>query len=206
MNKKLASKYFKSQNISVVNAFGVNVAFDLNCPLHTSKIMFIGIRPDKCFHNLVEAVRILNGYDGNFQLYLIGSCSDVIEDDYEWLHKVGFTKHPEQYFNKCSFYVNPADFDSFPVSVLEAMSAGIIPIITENTGQSDILREYGLDFLIINNNEPATIARKILEIYSKPLGWKKRVSMKCKEISRIFSEENQVKEFKKVFKEILEKS
>ncbi|MFB2623665.1 glycosyltransferase family 4 protein [Methanothermobacter marburgensis] len=208
MNKRFASDYFDSTNISVVNAFGVNVSFDINCRIDTSNILFIGDHriSDKRFDNLVEALNLLNkDKEGKFRLYLIGSCCDVVEEDFNWLHKVGFTKHPEEYFSECSIYVHPAEFDPFPVSVLEAMSAGIIPIITENTGQSDVLKKHGLGFLIMDDNEPANIAKKILEIYSKPVEWKKEVSLKCKEISRIFSKENQVKKFKKTFNEILEK-
>jgi len=205
MNKRLASKYFKSRDIKVVHPFGVNVNFDISCPLDTSNILFIGShRADKRFDNLVEAVKILNDDNGNFQLYLIGSCCDIIEEKHDWLHKIGFTKHPEKYFSRCSFYVHPADFEPFPVSVLEAMSAGIIPIVTENTGQSEVFREHGLDFLILKDNKPKTIAEKIMRVYNRPLHWKRKISRKCKDISRRFSKESQVKEFKEVFNKTLE--
>ncbi|MDI9624351.1 MAG: glycosyltransferase family 4 protein [Methanothermobacter sp.] len=207
MNKRFASEYFNIQNISVVNPFGVNVNFNISCPLDTSNLMFIGDRrvSDKRFDNLVEALKILNRDNRGFQLYLIGSCADVINENYEWLHKIGYTQHLEEYFSKCSIYVHPADFDPCPVSVFEAMSVGMIPIITEYTGQSTILREYNLDFLIIEDNEPLTIAKKIREIYNMPLREKEKISLELKHISSIFSKEKQVKKFKKAFKHALQK-
>ncbi|MGB4362657.1 MAG: glycosyltransferase family 4 protein [Methanothermobacter tenebrarum] len=206
MNKKLASKYFDNSKISVVHPFGVNVNFNINCPLDTTNILFIGDHRvfDKKFDNLVEAVKILNDKGWNFQLYLIGSCADVINENYDWLHKIGYTERLEKYFSECSIYVHPADFDPCPVSVFETMAAGMIPIVTKCTGQADILKENGLDFLIMDNNRPSTIASKIIEIYNKPLNWKKEISMKCKDISRCFSEEKQVEKFRKIFNEIIE--
>jgi len=84
------------------------------------------------------------------------------------------------------------------------MSSGLLPIITDNVGESDILRENGLDCLILNGNQPDKIADKILEIHDKDHKWKENISQRCKAISRQYNEETQTKEFKKVFSNILD--
>ena len=53
-----------------------------------------------------------------------------------------------------------ADFDSCPVTVFESMSSGLIPIITENVGEADILNDKGLECLVLKNNQPESNCRK----------------------------------------------
>ena len=101
-------------------------------------------------------------------------------------------------------YVHPADFDSCPVTVFESMSSGLIPVITENVGEADILKENGMNCLVLENNEPEMVAEKIIEIREHDENWKKNVSLKCKEISSNYNEETQSKEFKKVFEELVD--
>ena len=102
-------------------------------------------------------------------------------------------------------YIHPADFDSCPVTVFESMSSGLIPIITENVGEADILKDKGLECLVLKNNQPEIIAEKILEIGNHDEKWKKNISLQCKEISSKYNKESQSKEFKRVFDELIEK-
>jgi glycosyltransferase involved in cell wall biosynthesis len=102
-------------------------------------------------------------------------------------------------------YIHPADFDSCPVTVFEAMASGLIPIITKNVGESDILDDNGLECLILENNQPEIIAEKILEIGDHDEQWKKNISLHCREISSEYNKESQSKEFKRVFNELIKK-
>jgi glycosyltransferase involved in cell wall biosynthesis len=158
----------------------------------------------KRFDLLVDAVKILNDKGYEYNLYLVGSCVSKIDVDYPWLKKEGFQEDLNKYFKHCSLYVHPADFDSCPVTVFEAMSSGLIPIITNNVGESDILNEFGLECLILKNNEPEMIAEKILQIDNQNKKWKDNVSLKCKEISSKYNQETQSKLFKDVFYKLLD--
>lgn len=205
LNKRIASKYYNEKPIYSVYPYGSNNNFEIDCDLNSKDLLFIG-NHEMCkrFDLLVDAVKILNDEGYNHDLYLVGSCVDKIAEDYPWLHKEGFQENLDNYFKGCSMYVHPADFDSCPVSVFEAMSSGLIPLITEKVGQSDILNENGLECLILENNLPETVAKKILEIEKHDKKWKENVSLKCKEISSNYNKETQSKEFKKVFQELID--
>ena len=69
---------------------------------------------------------------------------------------------------------------------------------------SEILKQNNLQFLILENNDPDLIATKISEISEKPLEWKKKVSMRCKEISSDYTREKQLKKFRNVFNDIVQ--
>ena len=154
---------------------------------------------------MVKAVKLLNKEKRKFNLYLVGRCESTVKENYKWLYKEGFVKPKslKSYFKKCSIYVHPADFDPCPVSVFEAMSAGMIPIITKNVGQYDIFVENGLNELVLEDNSPEAIAKKILDIYKKPKFWKRKISLKCKKIARNYRKEKQAKLFKKKFYKLL---
>jgi glycosyltransferase involved in cell wall biosynthesis len=206
LNQRIASQYYAEKPIYSVYPYGSNNRFEIDCDLDSKDLLFIG-NNEMCkrFDLLVDAVKILNDDGYNFNLYLVGSCVTKIDDNYPWLHKEGFQENLDKYFKDCSMYIHPADFDSCPVTVFEAMSSGLIPIITENVGEADILNKSGLATLILEDNQPEMIARKILEIANHDHTWKKNISIKCKEISSSYNEETQSKEFKKVFLDLIEK-
>jgi glycosyltransferase involved in cell wall biosynthesis len=204
LNKRITSSIYHDKPIVYVYPYGSNNSFEINCDLNSKDLLFIG-NDEMCkrFDLLVDAVKILNNKGYEYNLYLVGSCVDKIVADYPWLHKEGFQENLDKYFKQCSIYVHAADFDSCPVTVFEAMSSGLIPIITENVGEADILNENGLEYLVLKTNKPNIIAEKIVEIADHDMNWKKNVSLKCKKVSSNYNEENQSKEFKKVFEELI---
>jgi glycosyltransferase involved in cell wall biosynthesis len=205
LNKRIVSQYYNIKPIYYVYPYGSHNSFEIDCDLESHDLLFIG-NHEMCkrFDLLVDAVKILNDKGYTFNLYLVGSCVSQIDVDYPWLHKEGFQENLDKYFKHCSIYIHPADFDSCPVTVFEAMSSGLIPVITQNVGEADILDEFGLECLILENNQPETIAEKILEIWNQDEKWKNNISLKCKEISSNYNKETQSKEFKRVFLKIME--
>lgn len=205
LNKRIASKYCHNKPICYVYPYGSNNSFGIDCDLESKDILFIG-NHEMCkrFDLLVDAVKILNDKGYEYNLYLVGSCVSKIESDYPWLHKEGFQENLDKYFKQCSMYIHPADFDSCPVTVFESMSSGLIPIITENVGEVDILIDNELECLVLDNNQPEIIAEKIVEIGDHDEKWKNNISLKCKEISSNYNKETQSKEFKRVFLKIIE--
>jgi glycosyltransferase involved in cell wall biosynthesis len=205
LNKRITSQYFPEKPIYYVYPYGSHNSFEINCNLNSKDLLFIG-NTESCkrFDLLVDAVEILNKQGNDFNLYLVGSCVMSVNSDFTWLHKEGYQERLEKYLETCSMYVHPADFDSCPVTVFESMSSGLIPIITDNVGEADILKEKGLGFLVLESNHPKKIADKILEIHNRDVKWKEDVSRRCKEISAAYNEETQSKEFKKVFLKLIE--
>jgi glycosyltransferase involved in cell wall biosynthesis len=204
LNQDIILEHYPEKPVVTVYPYGAKNNFALTCDLQSRDLLFIGNEEGcKRFDLLVEAVKILNDRGHHFQLYMLGSCVHEIPQEYPWLFKEGVKKNLDKYFQKCSLYVHPADFDSCPVVIFEAMSTGMIPIITRNVGEAAILKEQGLDELILEDNQPEVVANKIWEIYQKPEVWKKEISKHCKELTSKYNPANQKKEFKKIFYELL---
>lgn len=166
------------------------------------KILFVGnSSEEKGFGNAIKAMETLP----NFDLYLVGTCYKKISKKHKInVHVECVVPSLNKYFNSSTYYLHPADFDPSPVTVWEAMHAGLIPIITKDVGQSELFIGQ-MAKLVIKNNKPETIAEKLRELDNLPFLKKKELVKICRKIASNYTREKSVKEFKKKFKELIEK-
>ncbi|MEM3335903.1 MAG: glycosyltransferase family 4 protein [Candidatus Aenigmatarchaeota archaeon] len=201
--KRLARKNGIKCPIRVAYPYAYRLYNDVKPKLENKNILFIGhARKSKGYMKLVEAFKILREKDKEWNLYLVGECSKDIKEKFDGLHVEGRVSNLKKYFNICSLYVHPADFDPCPVSVWEAMSAGLIPILTKNVGNSEVLEENGLKELILGNNDPVNISNKIEEIFYS--NSKKEISSLCRKIANEFTESKRKYMFRKEFFKLLD--
>ena len=191
--KKDIEKFSKAP-VKVVYPYIVNT-FPIKNRKKNNNILFIGEDvEEKGFKYLIEAMKYLP----NFKLYLVGGCYKKIKSKRKNIYVIGRVKNLRKYFEKCYFYIHPADFEPFGVVVGEAMFAGLIPIITKNVGISELFTKK-LKILILNNNNPKTIAKKIKELYNIN---DKEIIKECKKLSKKLSKQSSIKNFKKAFIEL----
>jgi glycosyltransferase involved in cell wall biosynthesis len=187
---------YVSRPVEVVRPFLVN-KFRPRKRSFERKILFIGNEArEKGYGNLVEAMDHLP----DFELFLVGDCCKKVRARKPNIHLEGRVPSLRPYFQKCSIYAHPADFDPCPSVVWEAMYAGLIPIITEGVGQSELF-EGDMKRLVLKENDPKTVAEKIAEIYSFPD--KRELVKKCVRLSEEHTEEKSVRRFKKSFYQLL---
>lgn len=204
LSKRYLQMYFNKPT-EIAYPFALQTFFDVRPDLDKKGILFIGNDAlNKGFLELVKAFKILRDMDSEWNLYLIGSCYKSVKEEFDGLHKIGETPNMKKYMKLCSLYVHPAHFEPFGISVLEAMSAGLIPIVTKNTGASEIL--YDVDSnIILNDNKPNNIAQKILDVYNYDREKKVDISKRCRKIvKQNFTENCRVKAFKKSFHRLIE--
>jgi len=76
---------------------------------------------------------------------------------------------------KCAVYLQPALFDAFPLSVVEAMALGLVPVVTKYVGSGDLVEL--IDKSLVRRPQPDDIAEalmrlmtdeRILREYSRP--------------------------------------
>jgi len=163
------------------------------------KLLFVGNEvKEKGYDYLIKSM----GYLPNFELFLVGDCYKKVHTKKTNVHVEGKVPSLRPYFEKCSIYVHPADFDPCPSSVWEAMYAGLIPVVSHGVGQSELFRGE-LKRLVLTKNDPKSVADKIAEVYN--LGEKKALIEKCRELSSRYTKEKNIKYFKNSFSQLLEK-
>ncbi len=97
-------------------------------------------------------------------------------------------------FSKCSLYVHPARGEVYGLSILEAMSAGLPVLISDQTGASEDLKdEFPSAILPL---DPSKFAEAIVNYYSLPLDSRESLSAKSRKFALRFLPEYKSSEIK----------
>lgn len=151
---------------------------------------------------LVEAFKIIKKTEPEARLYLLGRWMPREFSEVEGIAVVGWAD-PAEYFPKCTFYVNPARYDAFSISVIEACLAGLIPIVSSTTGAKEFIEKVD-PTLVIDSLSPEDIAAKILEVMNRGEKEFKRISEKLRKIARVYERKRCLVLFKKAFEELIQ--
>jgi len=197
--EKIARNLLKCQ-VKLVKYF-VDPSFArVEADLTSKNICFLGTySPRKGIERLVRAFDKIRLKYPESKLYLIGNIPKKFAGP--GIILTGRVPNPAEYMKKCSVYVHPAVYEPFGVTVIEAILAGLIPVVTKNTGAS----QYVDDWLIIDGSEDSIVA-KVLEIFQLPPSKLREISRTLRK--RIMSEglcdmESRLKEFRSTFFSLL---
>lgn len=150
--------------ISYVNLYGLdNAICVLNGrePLHPSQHMptdlkyllkeiepvvihVAHISPAKNHARLFRTFERLYNENFKFQLIVIGKGFDIMWPQFSkhpCIHFLGEKKNVEDYLSFSDFIVLSSDYEGLPISLLEAMSLGVVPISTPAGGVVDVVKD-----------------------------------------------------------------
>lgn len=117
------------------------------------------------------------------------------KDDFVFL---GSVQNLDGLYKKCSLYLHPSRGDAFPTSSLEAMNAGLVPILSEWTGTKEIFMTRFPELIVQLDLD--SIESKILWYFKLNLEQKKKISDSIRECSAKYSAERSISHFKDQFK------
>lgn len=131
----------------IFNQLGANKRFD-NSRL---KMVFIGgqNRKEKGFEFLINALSTL---PFRFDLFIIGDASyysiyNSIKFDLTFIDTMETNALAEFYRDK-DIFISASSYEQFSIAAAEAMAAGLVPVVTEETGMSSYINNYKNGFKI----------------------------------------------------------
>lgn len=136
------------------------------------------------------------------KLYLIGKDGgefSASELNHENVFVVDYVKNFEEYVKDATFYIHMSRFDPCPVAVMEAMRAGMIPIVSKGCGTKDFVSEVSENLVVESEEEAAELILHLIK--DKSLA--KRLSQKSKDVISNWGLEKSAEKFKKHFYEVL---
>jgi glycosyltransferase involved in cell wall biosynthesis len=172
----------KPQPISNLNRFGLKKD---NYILFLSRIV-----PEKEVHTLIEAFKKMNkSISANLKLVIAGDAThtEAYFDKVKSLAKddkrIIFTgplygKDKIEAFSNARFFVLPSTIEGMPIVLLEAMSFGICPLVSNIQENMDVIKDYGFSFKV---RDVDNLKNKLEYLIKNPKITKSK-GKKCKEL------------------------
>lgn len=201
--KNLAKNYINLP-IKVVSPF---IEPDKSSPstnLSKSNILYLGkISHQKGIDLIVDSFNDVKTKHPDAKLFF---CGPLIDEDLSYKIKGftwsgGWTNDINKYFSQCSILIHVPVFDAYAVSVLQAMSAGLIPIVSDTAGSSFIVCQINPHLVI--KRDKYSLIRALEYVLNLSHKEKQILSNRAINLSKKFSKEKQIRKFKNAFNEIL---
>lgn len=121
---------------------------------------------------LLEAFKILVNRYSNAELLIAGRgplinlLSKYLKQYKDKIIYYGYT-NSKPIYKATHIYVHPAHFNAFPISVVEAITCGCIPVISKSTETIDFLKNTTMEKLLIpRKDDPEELAHVITNTIS----------------------------------------
>lgn len=180
---------------------------------NATTLAFIGrLEPIKNLGALIEAMALLKDSDRPVSLRLFGdgSLREKIQNQVDLLglssqiSLYGYVSHPVSQLDEAQFLIQPSFSEGLSIALVEAMSAGIPPVITPAGGGTEIVKN-GVTGWLLDGLGPEAIASKIFEVSSKKLSEINKVGKAASVfVSSQFGVTRYIHELDEVYKSLLE--
>ncbi len=164
---KIAAEYFKTAEDKVmIIPNGVDKEFHTAVKKKTRsdkviKIFFSG-NPDRKEKGFEIIKNVFSGLSFPFRLYLTGSKTDF-KEEYIFSKKFMGTDQFSNLMSEMDIVISASVYEPFSMIVTEAMAAGAVPVVSEDTGMSRYIREgvNGFIYKTKDSDDLKTILNKL---------------------------------------------
>lgn len=143
---------------------------------------------------LVEAWPRVREVHPDAELHLIGSSYPSNYESVPGVTVEGFVETLPPAMAAASLYVQPSRADNFPVSVLEAMRAGLPTVVTSSTGSRSVVGDLSDDLIAEPN--PDAIADTIAAYFATPVDKRVELSSTARSIGSGFDKNTRQAHFR----------
>ena len=164
-----------------------------------------GMRYTKGTDILIETFEKFREISPQAKLFALGEEGETIN----WIDKINAVggiapgRIPIiNYLKQSSIYLNPARYEPFGVNILEAMAAGIPPLVSEYCGSAEIVKK--VDQRLVISLNPMEIVKKIIWLKSNRKKYYE-LSKKCKDETKKYTKEKSICKFKEKFTRLVKK-
>lgn len=117
-----------------------------------------------------------------------------------------FVPDKNNYYQKATYYIHLPKYETGPITLLEAMTVGVLPITNTHAGHSSFVGSVAPDLVLSSALSSEEITRKIKQILSLPLVKKEKISETFKKNARShWNKEEKVQHFQQTWNALLAK-
>ena len=150
---------------------------------------------------LVDAWPIVRESFPDAELHVVGSGHPEAYGDVGGVRRRGYVEELADAFTPASLFVQPSRVDTFPVSTLEAMRAGLVPLVTKTTGTRSEAR--AIDSSLVVPTDTASLADGVCDFFRRSTDDRQVLSERARSRSQRFDPDSRKAAFREAFGEIL---
>ena len=135
------------------------------------------------------------------ELHVVGSGHPEAYGEVDGVRRRGYVEALADAFAPASLFVQPSRVDTFPVSTLEAMRAGLVPLVTETTGTRSEAR--AIDPLLVVSTDTASLADGVCDFFGRGPDERRALSKQARDRGQRFDPDSRKAAFREAFEEIL---
>jgi len=117
----------------------------------------------------------------------------------EYVEELGFVEKMSPVYKRAQVIVQPSRYEPFGMAVVQAMKHGLVPIVSEVSGVSEVLRS-GHDSLILKNHLDHNELADLMNLLAKDVVLLERLNSHVGETSSRFSWENTLRVTEEAYK------
>lgn len=151
---------------------------------------------------LVEAWPAVRRDHPDAELHVVGTGHPPAYERVEGVTLRGYVEDLADAFAPGSLYVQPSRMDTFPVSTLEAMRAGLPPLVTTETGTRSVVRE--VDERLVVDPRPEALSNGVSRYFDSPRAVRHRLAADARKRGSTFDRGTRQRKFRVAFERILE--
>jgi glycosyltransferase involved in cell wall biosynthesis len=150
---------------------------------------------------LVDAWPAVRDEHPRAELHLVGRGYPPLYEDIPGIKIRGYVENLPDVLGSMSLYIQPSRVDNFPVSVLEALRAGLPALVTETTGNKKIIEKIDDDLIVEPDSE--RLAAGVSRYFNHTNSKKDKLSTQARSKGHTFDSDSRKAAFKTAFNEVL---
>ncbi|MCK4540380.1 glycosyltransferase family 4 protein [Candidatus Parcubacteria bacterium] len=166
-----------------------------------NKILFVGrYEKLKGFYDLLKVSKNII----DIEFCFIGG--DKIEMEQKNIINYGKIENSQilEYYDKCSIFILPSYTEAFPMTILEAMSRGLVILVSNIPGMNEIIKD-GHNGYLFSTGDTKKMKEIIEYLKDNPCEIKRISKNNLKDVQR-FTEEKLIKGYEKLYKKVIEEN
>jgi glycosyltransferase involved in cell wall biosynthesis len=150
---------------------------------------------------LVDAWPTVREVFPDAELHIVGSGHPESYGEIDGVRRRGYVEVLADALAPASLFVQPSRVDTFPVSTLEAMRAGLVPLVTETTGTRSEAR--AIDPSLVVATDTASIADGVCTYFDRSPDERRTLSEQARSRGEQFDPESRKAAFREEYRNVL---
>ena len=151
---------------------------------------------------LVDAWPQVREHVPDAELHVVGGGHPESYGDTPGVTVRGYVEDLADAFRPAALFVQPSRMDTFPVSTLEAMRAGVPPLVTNAAGTRSEAR--AIDDSLVVDPTPEALAAGVVRYFERDLADRERLAAVARERGARFDADSRKAAFREAFERVLD--